>query len=455
MTAVAGTAGRPAASAETDYLISVSDLAKHFPIREGAIQRVAGHVRAVDGVSFNIRRGETVGVVGESGCGKTTLGRCVSGLMEPTTGGVYFDVSAQELARLDSILATPDDERTEAMSADLEELTRGHRVDRLKGEAWRRYRRNCQVVFQDSFASLNPRQLVKSIVGRPLRVHKEASGNELTEQVVSLLEQVGLGREHLYRYPHQFSGGQRQRISVARALALDPDLVVLDEPTSALDVSVQAQILNLLHDLQRDRGLAYLFITHDLQVVRHMADRVVVMYLGKVAEAADTSTLFDHPRHPYTEALLAASPDLAERGDAVPQALEGSVPDPARPPQGCRFHTRCPVATPICGWEIDDVVLWLEDHPGVFETLSGVSRKDAFEAELAFEEEGAARRLSEALQSEAVPPSMREALEHASVEENTVRIRFHPVDEVQLTERGPGHVAACVLDDLGGVTDTP
>ena len=453
MSTVTDTESREETPAETDYLISVTDLAKHFPIKDGAIQRVVGQVRAVDGVSFNVKRGETVGVVGESGCGKTTLGRCVSGLMEPTAGGVYFDISYQDLTRLESILAIPDGERPEAMDADLEEIAMGHRVDRMKGEAWRRYRRNCQIVFQDSFASLNPRQLVNSIVGRPLRVYKEASGNELTEQVVSLLEQVGLGREHLYRYPHQFSGGQRQRISVARALALDPELVVLDEPTSALDVSVQAQILNLLHELQRDRGLAYLFITHDLQVVRHMADRVVVMYLGKVAEAGETSDLFDNPRHPYTEALLAASPDLAKGGEAMPRTLEGSVPDPARPPQGCRFHTRCPVATPICGWEIDDVVLWLEDHPGVFEALSGVSRHDAFEAELSFEEEEAAGKLREALQSEAVPRAMREAVESISVEETTVKIKFHPVDEVELTERAQGHVAACVLDDLGGVTD--
>lgn len=450
MIAVADTTGPTGAKAETGSLIAVADLAKHFPIREGAIQRVVGQVRAVDGVSFSVGRGETVGVVGESGCGKTTLGRCVSGLMDPTSGGVYFDVSDQQQALLESTSATPDEERSEAMRADLEQLTANHRVDRLKGEAWRRYRRNCQIVFQDSFASLNPRQLVNSIVGRPLRVHKEASGDELTEKVVSLLEQVGLGREHLYRYPHQFSGGQRQRISIARALALDPELVVLDEPTSALDVSVQAQILNLLHELQRDRGLAYLFITHDLQVVRHMADRVVVMYLGKVAEAGETSSLFDHPRHPYTQALLAASPNLEEGVDVVPEALEGSLPDPARPPQGCRFHTRCPVATPTCGWEIDDVVLWLEDHPGVFESLAGVTRKDAFEAELAFETEEAAGRLSEALQSDAVPGAMHEAIEHLAVDVSTVKVKFRTVDEVQLTERAPGHVAACVLDDFDG-----
>ncbi|MFQ5967507.1 MAG: ABC transporter ATP-binding protein, partial [Acidimicrobiia bacterium] len=334
MTATTEAADRAEPVAANEYVVAINGLAKHFPIREGALQRVAGQVRAVDGVSFDIKRGETVGLVGESGCGKTTLGRCVSGLTEPTAGGVYFDVSAQELSRLENILVRPAEEWTADMRTDLEEFTRSHRVDRLKGPAWRRYRRNCQIVFQDSFASLNPRQLVKNIVGRPLRVHKEASGIELTERVVSLLEQVGLGRQHLYRYPHQFSGGQRQRISIARALALDPELVVLDEPTSALDVSVQAQILNLLHELQQSRGLAYLFITHDLQVVRHMADRIVVMYVGKVVEAGDADALFEHPRHPYTDALLAANPDLAEASEAVPRALEGTVPDPARPPQG-------------------------------------------------------------------------------------------------------------------------
>ena len=300
------------ASAATDLILSVRGLEKHFPVKEGALQRVVGQVRAVDGVSFDIRRGETLGLVGESGCGKTTLGRCVSGLSDPTGGAVYFGLPQAERDRLDAILALPETERSADERQRLAESEALYRIDRIRGTAWRRFRRNCQVVFQDSFASLNPRHLVKDIVGRPLRVYGEASGAELTARVVELLEQVGMGRQHLYRYPHQFSGGQRQRISIARALALNPELIVLDEPTSALDVSVQAQILNLLHDLQRERGLAYLFITHNLAVVRHMADRIVVMYLGKVAEAGGTATIFERPQHPYTEALLAANPDLTE-----------------------------------------------------------------------------------------------------------------------------------------------
>ncbi|MBA3516619.1 MAG: ABC transporter ATP-binding protein [Rhizobiales bacterium] len=433
-----------------DLILSVRGLEKHFPIKEGALRRVVGQVRAVDGVSFDIRRGETLGLVGESGCGKTTLGRCVSALSDPTGGAVYFGLSEADRDRLDRLrsdtLATPD----EATPRELAELEQRHRIDLLRGQDWRRYRRNCQFVFQDAFASLNPRHLVKDIVGRPLKVYREASGADLTERVVELLEQVGMGRQHLYRYPHQFSGGQRQRISIARALALHPDLIVLDEPTSALDVSVQAQILNLLHDLQKERNLAYLFITHNLSVVRHMADRIVVMYLGKVAEAGDTASIFERPNHPYTEALLAANPDLADDPEAGMRTLEGSVPDPARPPQGCRFHTRCPYVTPICGWEVDDVVRWLENNEGMFNALSGVTRMSPFEAELGFDDERSAARFASALRSDSVPIPMRAAMEELACSERAVRIRFTEVPEVELTKRGHDHVAACVLDSLPG-----
>ncbi|HSR44117.1 MAG TPA: ABC transporter ATP-binding protein [Acidimicrobiia bacterium] len=448
MTISTRTAGPIEASTPGEILLSVRNLQKHFPIKEGALQRVVGSVKAVDGVDFDLRRGETLGLVGESGCGKTTLGRCVSGLTEPTAGGVFFDLSENERDRINALLAVPQESQTEEHRAELEEMSRVHRVDRLEGERWKHYRRNCQVVFQDSFSSLNPRQFVKDIVGRPLRIHREASGSDLTDRVVDLLEQVGLGSQHLYRYPHQFSGGQRQRISIARALALDPELLVLDEPTSALDVSVQAQILNLLHELQKELGLTYLFISHDLSVVRHMADRIVVMYLGKVAEAAATGDLFERPNHPYTAALLAASPDVSDDSDVPMQPLEGSVPDPARPPQGCRFHTRCPAATPACGWELDDVVRWLQDEEGLLDGLRAVERTDEFGGSLEFTDHGSADALATALRSNRVPAAMIEALELLEVTERTVHIRFRSVAEVALTSRGPGHEAACVLDTL-------
>ena len=399
-----------------DLILSVREVKKHYPIREGALQRVVGHVRAVDGVSFDIRRGETVGLVGESGCGKTTLGRVIAALADPTDGGVHYSMDGEM-----------------------------RRIDRLEGTAAQTFRRNCQMVFQDSFASLNPRHLVIDLVGRPLKVYNEAASADLVERVVELLEQVGLGRQHLFRYPHQFSGGQRQRISIARALALNPEIIVLDEPTSALDVSVQAQILNLLNDLQKERNLAYLFVTHDLSVVRHMADRLVVMYLGKVAEAGETQAIFDSPHHPYTRELMAAKPDLEAEANVEIRGLEGTVPDPARPPQGCRFHTRCELATSACGWEVDDVIRWLEDAPGMFEHLVGVERTTEFAAELAFDNEDAAGLLSMAVRSEQVPEAMRAAMRRLNLDGTKVEIEFEEVGEVELTVRDDGRMAACVL----------
>jgi oligopeptide/dipeptide ABC transporter ATP-binding protein len=404
---------------QDDILLSVRNVKKHYPIREGALQRVVGQVRAVDGVSFDIKRGETVGLVGESGCGKTTIGRVISGLTDATGGSVFYNSAGAGLIG----------------------------IDNLQDQALRRFRRNCQMVFQDSFASLNPRHMVIDIVGRPLKVYKEATGASLTEQVVELLEQVGLARQHLYRYPHQFSGGQRQRISIARALALNPEIIVLDEPTSALDVSVQAQILNLLNDLQKERQLAYLFVTHDLSVVRHMADQLVVMYLGKIAEEGRCSDIFDAPYHPYTKALIESKPELYEnRGGKEMRGLDGIVPDPARPPQGCRFHTRCSMATSSCGWEVDDVVGWLEDKPGIFEHLNGVSRTSAFEAELSFDTEDAAAELAMALRSKQVPDAMKTALKRLKLNGSRVHVAFEAVEEVQLMQRAGGRAASCLLN---------
>ncbi|MDR7518491.1 MAG: ABC transporter ATP-binding protein [Armatimonadota bacterium] len=292
-----------------DVILEVRNLRKYFPISKGFIfQRQVGAVKAVDDVSFSIRRGETLGLVGESGCGKTTTGRVILRLMEPTAGEAYFE---------------------------------GRNIFGLSKEELRRMRRNMQIIFQDPYSSLNPRMTVGDIIGEPLEIHNLARGKEKVRRVQELLEVVGLSPYHANRYPHEFSGGQRQRIGIARALAVNPKLVICDEPVSALDVSIQAQVLNLLEELQKEFGLTYLFIAHDLSVVKHISDRIAVMYLGKIVEIAPTEELFANPQHPYTEALLSAVPipDPAIRRERV--ILPGDVPSPVNPPKGCRFHTRC------------------------------------------------------------------------------------------------------------------
>ena len=299
-------------------LLKVTDLVKNFPIKSGVfIDREVARVHAVDGVSLVLHEGETLGLVGESGCGKSTLCRAILQLIAPTSGSVRFE--GQEL------------------------------VGRSPREL-RPLRRQMQMIFQDPFASLNPRKRVGQIVGDPMRLHGVADGAELKRRVQELLDRVGLQAEHYNRYPHEFSGGQRQRIGIARALGTRPKLIIADEPVSALDVSVQAQIINLLEDLQREFGMAYLFVAHDLGVVRHVSDRVAVMYLGKVVEHADSGTLYARPLHPYTHALLSAVPLPDPRKNAAREriTLDGDVPSPIDPPPGCRFHTRCASATDIC-----------------------------------------------------------------------------------------------------------
>jgi oligopeptide/dipeptide ABC transporter ATP-binding protein len=319
---------------DDDALVRVDNLVKHFPIRSGGLLgRTVGQVQAVDGVSLTVGRGQTLGLVGETGCGKSTLARCIAGLIPVTSGSVTFE---------------------------------GHDITNLSRRAMQPYRREIQMIFQDPYGSLNPRRRVGSIIGEPFAVHNMLSGAARKTKVQELMERVGLNPEHFNRFPAEFSGGQRQRIGVARALALQPKLIICDEPVSALDVSIQAQVLNLLADLQDDFGLSYLFIAHDLEVVRHVSHAVSVMYLGRIAESGPKDPVYDAPRHPYTNALLSAVPSADPEAAASRQRiiLTGDVPSPINPPSGCRFHPRCPKAQDLCSQQEPQLEVKAGDPPG-------------------------------------------------------------------------------------------
>ena len=326
-----------------ETLVETRKLQKYYPVLGGILRRKVADVKAVDGVSLKIYKGECFGLVGESGCGKTTLGKTVLRLLDPTKGSIYFDVPSDIMEEIDKL-----EKSSEKTPPRLKELRKKYDLATYRGAMLKSIRRKMQIVYQDPTTSLDPRMLVKDLVGEPLIVQGLAKGSNVRKGALEILYKVGLTDRHLYRYPHEFSGGQRQRIAVARALVTHPQFVVLDEPTSSVDVSVRAQMLNLFQDLQKDLGLTYLFVSHDLSVVECIAQRVGVMYLGKIVELADTEELYKNPLHPYTQALFASIPvpdPTVKRGRVV---LTGEVPSPVNPPSGCRFHSRCDRAMPMC-----------------------------------------------------------------------------------------------------------
>jgi len=335
-----------------EKILYIKRLKKYYPVLGGVFRRKIAEVKAVDDVTIDIYKGECFGVVGESGCGKTTLAKTTIRLLDPTEGHIYFGVSEEivnKISKLEQAIASEKGvETSRSLMSELWELYRKYDIATFKGSKLLKLRREMQIVYQDPTTSLNPRMLVKDIVGEPLLIHKVVEKREIPGRVLEMLKKVGLGEQHLYRYPHEFSGGQRQRIAIARALILQPKFVVLDEPTSAVDVSVRAQLLELFQELQKDMNLTYMFITHDLNVVECISNRVAVMYLGKIVELAETENIFKEPLHPYTQALTESAPVPDPTRKKLRAPLKGEVPSPINPPRGCRFHPRCRLASEIC-----------------------------------------------------------------------------------------------------------
>lgn len=436
-------------------LLAARGLKKYFGVKGGLLQRTVAKVRAVDGVDLVIRRGETVALVGESGCGKTTLGRLLLRLIEPTEGDVLFNVPEDDYERIQ------EDGGGVSKGGRVSDLVRQYSMTRLRRRSMKSLRRFLQPVFQDPFTSLDPRMLIKDILAEPLVVNNLATRQEAYELGAKQLQEVGLRAEHLYRFPHEFSGGQRQRIAIARALVLEPEFLLLDEPTSALDVSVQAQILNLLLEIQHKQDLTYLLITHNLSVVRHMADRVAVMYLGRIVERAPTADLFGNALHPYTKALLSAIPvpDPSRRRERI--ILPGDIPSPINPPTGCRFHTRCAFVLVHCGWSPRDIATTAArlfdpsrnpDASGLSDLDEVVIQGDRLVLEYRAPSTEEQRLRVEALvrARAALPDGIRfRAIQNVVLGDGVIALEFLHPEEPPLLEVSAQHFAACYLYPTG------